>query len=443
MGFYGITIHLIIQLVSVPVLISQWGVAGYGIWVLLFTIPSLLAMADLGLTTAGANSMTEAAAKGERDRALRIHAALRTISWATALVVLAVAALVLFVLRPHSLDFAQHLAAGQARTTAMLLCGYGVLALVNGVTLAGFRAADAFAYSGMLYQTVILVEAVAGLGTAIAGGGPELVALAFFLTRLAGTAALALALRRRAPWLRQARWRADGDTVRELIRPALAALVLPGANAVSLQGSVLVIGAIGGPAAVPAFAVVRTLSRSALQIALRFNVASMPRYTVFQAREEHGQSARLVAANLLVSLVLIVPAGLALLALGLPFIALWTGGAIRPDFALLAVMVLAMVADAIWGPLSNLMLAINRHAAFTYFFLGAAIASLALGAVLTLRWGALGMALAVLALQLAMVWKVWRAARQIGMIDRAILGSGLASLREELQLRGTTKGPEA
>jgi O-antigen/teichoic acid export membrane protein len=107
-------------------------------------------------------------------------------------------------------------------------------------------------------------------------------------------------------------------------------------------------------------------------------------------------------------------------------------------------MVLAMIADAIWGPLSNLMLAINRHAAFAYFFLGAAIASLGLGAVLTLRWGALGMALAVLALQLAMVWKVWRVARQIGMIDRAILGSGLASLREELHLRGTTtKGPDA
>jgi O-antigen/teichoic acid export membrane protein len=438
MGFYAIAIHLIVQLVSVPVLTSQWGVAGYGIWVLLFTVPSLLAMADFGLTTAGANSMAEAAAKGEREQAVRIHSALRTICGAAALIVLAVAALVLFVLRPDWLDFAQHLAAGQARTTAMLLCGYGVLALVNGVTLAGFRAADAFAYSGMLYQTVILIEAMAGLGTAIAGGGPELVALAFFLTRLAGTAALSLALRRRAPWLRHARWRADGATVRELIKPALAALVLPGAHAVSLQGSVLVIGAIGGPAAVPAFAVVRTLSRSVLQFAMRFTVASMSRYTVFQAREEHHNAARLVTANLVVSVVLIVPAGLVLLWLGRPFIALWTGGTVLPDFALLAVMVLVMIADAFWGPLSNLMLAINRHAAFAYFYLGAAIASLALGAVLTLRWGALGMALAVLALQLAMVWKVWRVARQIGMIDRAILGSGLASLREELHLRGTT-----
>lgn len=444
MGFYGLAVQLGIQLVSVPVLTRQWGVAGYGIWVLLFTVPSLLAMADLGLTTAGANSMTEAAAKGERERAVRIHSALRAITAATALAILTIAALILFVVQPNALDFAQHLAEGQARMTAMLLCGYGALALINGVTLAGFRAADSFAYSGMFYQTIVLVEAIAGLGAAIAGGGPEQVALAYFLARLAGTLAFSFALRRRASWLSHARWRADLPTVRELLRPALAALVLPGANAVTLQGSVMVIGAIGGPAAVPAFTVVRTLSRTALQFMMRFNVASMPRYTVFHARGEPVQTSRLVAANLLVSALMIVPAAGLMLWLGLPFIALWTGGVVRPDFALLAVMVLAMIADAAWGPLSNLMLAINRHAVFTYFYLGAAVASLALGAALAVRWGALGVALAVLALQLAMVWKVWRAARQIGMVDLAIIAGGLATLRGELQGRGSaTKEPGA
>lgn len=433
MGFYGIGVQLLVQLISVPVLVSQWGVAGYGVWVLLFTVPSLLAMADLGLTTAGANSMTEAAAKGESERAVRIYSALRAITAVAALAVLVAAALLLYVVHPRALDFAEHMAEGQAQATAILLCGYGVLALFNGVTLAGFRAADAFAYSGMLYQTMILLEAVAGLGTAIAGGSPDQVALAFLLARLAGTLVMSLALRRRAAWLRHARWRADRATVSELIRPALAALVLPGANAVSLQGSVMVIGAIGGPAAVPAFSVVRTLSRTALQIAYRFNVAAMPRYTVFAAREEHERTAGLVAANLLVTAALVVPAALVMLWLGLPFIALWTGGLVEPGFALLAVMVLAMVIDAGWVPLSNLMLAVNRHAVFAYFYLGAAILSLGLGALLAWYWGALGMALALLGLELAMVWKVWRSARQMGMVDAELVDRGFAALREHLR----------
>jgi O-antigen/teichoic acid export membrane protein len=146
----------------------------------------------------------------------------------------------------------------------------------------------------------------------------------------------------------------------------------------------------------------------------------------------------------LISVLFIVPAAALMLWLGLPLIALWTGNAIRPDFALLAVLVLAMIADAAWGPLANLMLAINRHGSFAYFYLWMALASLGIGAMLTLQWGALGMALSVLLLQLAMNWKVWRAARQMGMIDRATLASSLTALREELDWRETKQeGPEA
>lgn len=144
----------------------------------------------------------------------------------------------------------------------MLLCLYGFLALVNGVTLAGFRAADAFASSGMLYQSVILVEAAAALGLALAAGGPAQVALAYLLARLAGTLLRSWVLRRTAPWLGGAGWAVDWREVKALLRPALAALVLPGAHAVAIQGSVMAIGAVGGPAAIPAFSVVRTLSHT-------------------------------------------------------------------------------------------------------------------------------------------------------------------------------------
>ena len=65
-GFYGLAMQLLVQLLSVPILTHSWGLAGYGAWVLLFSVPSLLAMADLGLTTAGANAMTAAVAHGDQ-----------------------------------------------------------------------------------------------------------------------------------------------------------------------------------------------------------------------------------------------------------------------------------------------------------------------------------------------------------------------------------------
>lgn len=436
-GFYGLGVQLLVQLVSVPVLVHSWGVAGYGAWVMLFAVPSLLAMADLGLTTAGANAMTEAAAKGDRPRAARIHMALRLITALTGVTLLTLAAMFIYVLAPGALDFGQAMPREVAAPTALLLCLYGFLALLNGVTLAGFRAADAFASSGMLYQTVVLVEALVALGIAIAGGSPVAVALAYLLARLAGTVVLSLVLKRTAPWLRTS-WAIDRAEVKALIRPALAALVLPGAHAVAIQGSVVAIGAVGGPAAIPAFSVVRTLSRTALQFAFRFNVASMPRYTVFVAQGNRERASQLVLLNLGVAALLVVPAALGLLLLGRPFIALWTGGLVVPSFALLAVLVLAMLADAAWIPLSNLVLSVNRHGLYTYHFLVAAALSVALGALLVTDMGALGMAWALLAMELVMVLRTWQVARRLGMLGRADLKEASRNLIAELRAGRTS-----
>ena len=437
-GFYGLAMQLLVQLLSVPILTHSWGLAGYGAWVLLFSVPSLLAMADLGLTTAGANAMTAAVAHGDQPRAARIMMVLRLITAVVGLALLALAAFTVLAVFPNALDFGAAMSRNQAVTVAALFGIYGFLALINLVTLAAFRATDAFASSGVMYQTIILVEAAAALGLAMAGGSPAQVASAYLAARLVGTGLLSLALRRHAPWLRDASWRIDRAELAALVRPALAALVIPGAQAVAIQGSVMVIGAVGGPAAIPAFSVVRTLSRTALQFAFRFNIASMPRYTVFVAHNDELRASQLVVLNLGVMVLMVVPAAIGLLLLGQPFIRLWTGGLIQPSMALLAVMVAAMLGNAVWGPLSNLLLAVNRHASFTYSFLIASIISVAAGVILVGRMGALGMAWAMLGLEIAMIFQVWAAARRQGMVSRTKLRSAARGLIAELRARRTS-----
>ena len=131
------------------------------------------------------------------------------------------------------------------------------------------------------------------------------------------------------------------------------------------------------------------------------------------------------------TLVLIVPAALAMLVFGLPFIALWTGGTVQPSFALLALLVAAMVGDAAWGPLSNLLLAVNRHARFALFYLFASFASVAFGALLTTRWQAEGMAAAMVMLALAMTVFVWHQALRHGLIGSAGWRSGITRAWQE------------
>ncbi len=434
-GFYGLGVQLAFQLVSVPVLTRSWGLAGYGVWVLLYSAPALLAMADLGLSSAGTSAMTSAVAQGDRPRAARIMMALRVIIVTAGLALLGMATVAVLLIYPHALDFGAVLPQNEARLTALALALYGFLALINGVTIAGFVATDAFAKGGFFYQTLILAEAGVALTWAMLGGTQAEVALAFLGMRLIGTAAFSLALRRHAPWLRSADWRIDRDEARTLIRPALAGLGGLGAQAIGVQGSVMAIGAIGGPAAIPAFSVVRTLSRTALQFAIRFNIAAMPRYNVHVSHNDERRANQLLVLNLGVMAVLVIPAALVLLLLGRPFIHLWTGGTVVPSMALVAVMVATMLANAVWGPLSNLILAINRHASFTYFYLAATLACVAVGAMLVKPYGALGMAWALFALEVIMIVQVWLAAGRLGMVSREKLRSGAAGLIAELRHR--------
>jgi O-antigen/teichoic acid export membrane protein len=227
--------------------------------------------------------------------------------------------------------------------------------------------------------------------------------------------------------------------LRALLAPAMAALVLPGAYAVTVQGTVVVIGAISGPAAVPAFTAVRTLSRTALQFAFRLNFASMTRYAQLSATDDHDAKERLVLLNLVATALMVVPAAVVMLALGQPIIAIWTHGLVHPSFLLLALMVAAMLLNAAWVPLSNLIMSINHHAGFTYFFLIAAVLAVAIGALLQQRIGTIGMVAALVLQEAAMIVCVWRLGYRLGVVPRH---ATTAAWHYGLELAGRLRGQE-
>lgn len=268
---------------------------------------------------------------------------------------------------------------------------------------------------------ILLAEATAALAVVAAGGNAFAAALTYLLVRLAGSLVLSFVLGRIAPWLGGVTRRAPLAELRPLVRPALAALAIPGGYAVMMQGSVAAIGSVAGAAAVPAFAVVRTLTRSVLQFAMRLNLASMPRYTTARARGDRAWAARLVAVNLLAMVAMLVPAALAMVWLGEAVVAVWTARVVHPSETMILLMVLAMVFDGIWASVSNLLLAINRQSTFAYMFLVLSGVFIALGAWLTGRFGAEGMAGAVMALEAAMAAWVLR----VAVRERVIVGGEL------------------
>ena len=127
-----------------------------------------------------------------------------------------------------------------------------------------------------LFESIILVEALVALELTPFNSSQAELALAFDAARLIGLDVLYYTLRRGAPWLRAASCDIDGKELAELIRRVLAALVPPRVQAVAVEGSIMVIGAIDGPEAIPAFSIVRKLKRTKPQFNFRSNIAAMP-----------------------------------------------------------------------------------------------------------------------------------------------------------------------
>jgi O-antigen/teichoic acid export membrane protein len=400
---YGKSVTALIQLAMVPVLATTWGVELFGQWLLLSTIPAFLVASDFGFGTAAGNRLIGEIADNRQSEALTtFQSALLMIASCAAVVAvvgLAIAAVIpdSFLALPGVLD------GSAVRKIVIVLTVYGLVGMLGILFIAAMRSHGAFARSTTFEATVQLAEGLAVIGVALAGEGPLQAALALLAVRscgLMGHVALAL---HHAPWLKLGFGTASRERTRELFRPAIAAMMLPLASAGYLQGTALAVGAAAGAAAVPIYTSLRTLSRVILQLLMAVNLPILPEFTAAFAKGNREWVMRAAGGigsfNALAGIGGAVGFGL----LGEWLFVIWTNGTIAPPLAMIWLTAAAIAAGTTWNPLSNLLLAVNRHERFTFWFVAAAAAGIGLTYLAVQQFGVTGAALANLALDLFML----------------------------------------
>lgn len=375
-GAFGQAVTVVTQLLLTPVYFRLWGAERYGEWLMLASIPAYLAMADLGIGPAAANEMTMLAGAGQRSAAQRtFRGALWLAVLAGALSVLAggvAGALCLW----GGLPGLQHIAPAEAAGVLVGLAATVGLGFTAGVLFGGFRCGDHNALGLAAGNAARLADALAMSGALLLGGGPLSVCGAALASRVLTLAAQALLLRRSCPWLFTPRETADLGVARRLLRPALGFLVFPLSNALALQGPLLLIGALLGPAAVAMFSALRTLARVPVQLTTMLNAAVWPEMSRAFGADDLALLRRLHRAAWGGTLLMVGPM-IVLLALMGPVIARgWLGPAAPYDGAVFAALLLATAVSTVWGASFVVLAAINRHLRLSLGFLGVNAAAL-------------------------------------------------------------------
>lgn len=427
---FGQLVTIIVQLVGVPILLHAWGVQLYGEWLILFAIPAYLSMTDLGFSQSAGNDMTARVARGDRAGALAVFQSLGIlVSSVTAVGMLLTVALLWWLPLDRWLHF-QVLDADASRWVLGLLAAQVFVSLMNGVNHAGFRANGDYALHTSLNATARLVQFGSVWTIALAGGGPVLAAAGFLAVQAVFTAACAVILSRRHRWLRFGIASARRAELEPLWRPALANVVIPLAQALNVQGMVLVVGALLGPVAVVVFSTLRTLARLALQAVLAVSHAIQPELEGARGLRDQSLLESLYIKGLGTTLVLSLAVGLLLAFSGPWIVTVWTNGQVNIDYGLFYLLLVSSICSVFWYGALGLLKALQRHLSSTLFYALCSLGAIVLAAASMKMTGMVVFAGVALVLEevFMAIFVLSRTTREIGLSATRIIYGALGVL---------------
>lgn len=417
----ALAVQLVVALISVPVFSGLWGVERFGVWLILYTLPAYISLADFGFVGASANAISAAMARGETAAAARQFRALTAATFWGSLALLGTLAFAIAWADSRWLDFAQPATGGEAPVVVVALAAYALVALGTRTLHGALRATGHFAVGSYVIGATALLDLLLAAAIAAYGGGLAGAALGYALGQATGMVVMVALVRRLGGPLQASIREIELRSLSPLWRPAVALTLVAGAHALILQGIVLVIGGVAGAAAVPAFVAVRTLARLGSQGVAVMSQAVLPEMTIARARHDHERGTDLAALNLAFAAVFALPYAIALAILGPAVVRLWSGGVIVASHALTSVMAASAIAASCWGPLASFLSAENRQTRYAGAMLGFATCSLILAWPLTQLAGLCGAAVAALAFDLACTVWIGREAWHAGFIDAKTL----------------------
>ncbi len=406
------------QIVLVPVFLGAWGERLYGEWLTLSAIAGQMVLLDLGVHTFVVNRLNQCYARGDIGQFARVlHSAL---AWCLVLTTVAVAAVALaaFALpveHAFRLELLDHPTAALVVSLLVLQIAASVpCGLVTGV----YRTIGEYPRGMTLYNLQRALFFALTAACVVTGGSLVDVALVQLVPLVASLGWTLADLRRRHPEVSVGIAARDPRLARSFVGPSSLFLLIRTSQALSIQGPVLLAGALFGPAAVTPFVILRTLCNLVKQIAGSLANALWPELTALEARGQLETLRHVHALAVKVVTALSLAAAIVLHHCGAALVELWTGGELTHSAPLLDALLLLLVLQAPWTTSSIFLVATNRHRVVALCYAVSSVAGLGLGFLFARTHGLPGLVLGVLAAEACVCsWAVPNAACAL-VLDR-------------------------
>jgi len=364
-GGYAQAVSTGIQFLSVPLLISAWGSLGYGEWLAISAIPIYMGLFDLGISNTTGNLMALESSIKQRVYIFNQGWKVCSVSYFSALLVFSFLALMVDWVSFFEFEYISH------DDVAFIILGLafhvffvGQMQIVSSV----YKAEKKFPEVMFFLNTVRLFEWAVALSLAYFGIGVKGFVLGLLITRILGFFLLVLAsfcFGFKSYFLAILK-SPRGEPI-SLISSSSANFLSSISVMLGVQGTILVLSVAWSGAAVAAFNVMRVLSRVIVQAVTVISQASWAEFSYAAGEKNYDLVGKLLRKSRIFSFMAGLVIGLFLYLFAQDIVNFWLGDdAFEIDLDVFLLLILCAMVHALWQIGWVCMMALNRHANFSY-----------------------------------------------------------------------------
>jgi O-antigen/teichoic acid export membrane protein len=383
----GQVMNGVYQIISVPLFLLYWSKPGYGEWLVLFSIPSLLWSLEGGLAGVAANRMTVAASAGNWELANSIFQNVLLTQGIFSGFLLTAAIAIASTLHLGSYFGFTHISNSDTSIIVVLLMGYMLTGFCLSLLRAAYRASELEARGVMANNLWRMAEFGVVVVVLVSHGPVVLLAESMLLCLLISTILVYIDVRRTCRHIEFGLVRASWSQTKTIFVDGLPLLSGQAAAAFFLQGYPLVINRALGASFVVTFVAIRTVSRMVLLFIQVVSLSSTPEVSRSYGRKDWEVYLRLLK----IMLASAVGGGAITLSMLTAFgpwiIAKWTAGKVIVDYAPMFLFGLSIALQGIWLVGGVVLVCSNMHHLYNYLYLLVTIGGLFLANAITPIWG--------------------------------------------------------
>lgn len=358
--------NILMQLLIVPLCISIWGSNIYSEWLLLYTIPSMLAISDFGFSKAAINEMTVYYSK---EDVKNFNLTYVNIAFLNIILCLAIFILILFtiIFVPNSTfeNIFHYIPSSDVRLIIIFLSIYGLFVIQNFLHFGIYAATKKFHFS--VYSNVVfrLLDFITLVVCVFLNESPLVASLCLCIQAILKTIIFRIVIKKNYPWLTttfiSSLKNLSKPTIKRLSKPALGFVLVPLGNSVKLQLPISLIGVSLGTSYILPFTTTRTLVNLGAQLMHVIVRPFMPEISMHFGKNDLSFLRNLQMINFGICLIVSIVFSAILFFLYPQILVYWTHGSVTPAYDILLAFITSLVISSISLVSSYFLYSINKH----------------------------------------------------------------------------------